>query len=71
MPKGRDGHGAGGPMNQHILGGRWKQLVGRLRQGWGELTHNDWAKTKGQRDILIGKLQERYGYTRERLKGLR
>jgi uncharacterized protein YjbJ (UPF0337 family) len=55
-------------MNHDILGGRWKQLKGRLRQGWGALTHNDWAKTKGQRDILMGKLQERYGQTRERLK---
>jgi len=55
-------------MNHDIFGGRWKQLKGRLRQVWGALTHNDWARTKGQSDILVGKLQERYGHTRERLK---
>jgi len=31
----------------------------------GQLTDNDWKVVEGKRDQLIGKIQERYGITRE------
>jgi uncharacterized protein YjbJ (UPF0337 family) len=49
-----------------ILAGRWKQLRGELRSWWGRLTEDDLEQIGGQRDMLIGRLQERYGYTRVR-----
>jgi uncharacterized protein YjbJ (UPF0337 family) len=54
-------------MNQDILKGQWNQLKGRLRRRWGKLTDNDLTHIKGDRDILLGKLQERYGQTRDEL----
>jgi uncharacterized protein YjbJ (UPF0337 family) len=58
----------GAVMNKDILEGKWKQLSGEIRKKWGELTDDDLDQAMGQKDILIGKLQERYGYTREKAK---
>jgi uncharacterized protein YjbJ (UPF0337 family) len=54
------------PVNFDILAGRWKQMRGELRSWWSRLTDNDLEQIGGQQDKLIGKLQERYSYTRER-----
>ena len=52
-------------MNEDILEGQWTQLKGRLRKQWGRLTDDDIDQIKGNRDILLGKLQEYYGKNRE------
>ena len=53
------------PMNQDILAGKWKQMRGELKTWWGKLTDDDFGRIGGQKDKLIGLLQERYGYSRE------
>jgi uncharacterized protein YjbJ (UPF0337 family) len=53
-------------MNQDIFEGKWKQAKGNIRQWWGDLTDDDVEKIKGNRDELVGKLQERYGWTRDK-----
>jgi uncharacterized protein YjbJ (UPF0337 family) len=52
-------------MNDDILKGNAKQLRGQMREWWGKLTDDDLEQVAGQKDKLIGKLQERYGYSRE------
>jgi uncharacterized protein YjbJ (UPF0337 family) len=52
-------------MNSDQIQGKWKQLKGAARQQFGKLTDDDIEVIAGQRDKLIGKLQERYGYARE------
>jgi uncharacterized protein YjbJ (UPF0337 family) len=52
-------------MNKDILEGKWKQLRGNVKHAWGKLTDDDLTQINGQRDKLAGKLQERYGYTRD------
>jgi uncharacterized protein YjbJ (UPF0337 family) len=52
-------------MNRDVMKGNWTQLKGRIRRQWGKLTDDDLERIKGDRDILIGKLQEHYGRTRE------
>jgi uncharacterized protein YjbJ (UPF0337 family) len=54
------------PSNPDIFEGRWKQMRGELRSWWGRLTNDDLEQIGGQKDKLIGRLQERYSYTRER-----
>jgi uncharacterized protein YjbJ (UPF0337 family) len=51
-------------MIEDVLKGQWNQLKGRIRQQWGRLTDDDVAQVKGERDVLIGKIQEYYGRTR-------
>jgi uncharacterized protein YjbJ (UPF0337 family) len=52
-------------MNEDILKGEWSQLKGRVRQEWGRFTNDDVARINGDREILLGRLQELYGRTRE------
>jgi uncharacterized protein YjbJ (UPF0337 family) len=55
-------------MNHDILSGQWKQLSGKIRAKWGKLTDDDMHLIGGKKDILIGKLQERYGHAKDRLE---
>jgi uncharacterized protein YjbJ (UPF0337 family) len=48
-------------MNRNEMEGNWKQLKGKARQKWGELTDDDLDQIQGRRERLVGKLQERYG----------
>jgi len=52
-------------MNKDILAGKWKQVQGEVKKQWGKLTDDDLTVIEGQRDKLIGLVQERYGYARE------
>lgn len=52
-------------MNDDILKGNWKQLRGKVKQWWGELTDDDLDRVDGSMEELAGKLQERYGYERD------
>jgi len=49
-------------MNWDQIEGNWKQLTGTLKSKWGKLTDDDLIVIAGKRDLLAGKLQERYGY---------
>ena len=52
-------------MNEDILKGNWKQVRGQAKVWWGKLTDDDLDVIDGKRDQLIGKLQEKYGYSRD------
>ncbi len=49
-----------------VLAGNWKQMTGQVKEWWGDLTDDDLTKIDGKRDRLVGALQERYGYAKER-----
>jgi uncharacterized protein YjbJ (UPF0337 family) len=51
-------------MIEDVLKGQWNQLKGRIRQQWGRLADDDVERIRGDRDVLIGKIQELYGRTR-------
>jgi len=53
-------------MNKDVLEGQWKQIRGEAKAWWGKLTDNDLDRVAGKFDVLVGLLQERYGYSRER-----
>jgi len=52
------------PMNEDVFAGQWKQMRGELKTWWGRLAEDDFDRIGGQKDKLIGLVQERYGYTR-------
>jgi uncharacterized protein YjbJ (UPF0337 family) len=52
-------------MNWDQVEGNWTQFKGKIREKWGNLTDDDLTVIKGQKDQLVGKLQERYGYAKE------
>jgi uncharacterized protein YjbJ (UPF0337 family) len=53
-------------MNWDTLKGQWRQLKGKVQEKWGDLTDDELDQIAGKKDILVGKLQERYGYERAR-----
>ncbi len=52
-------------MNADTIKGQWKQLKGKAKQRWGDLTDDELDIVDGHRDQLVGKIQERYGHSRE------
>ncbi|HWU52514.1 MAG TPA: CsbD family protein [Tahibacter sp.] len=53
-------------MNTDIIKGKWKQLSGQAKVQWNKLTDDDLGVADGHREYLVGKLQERYGWARDR-----
>ena len=52
-------------MNWDRIGGNWKQMKGALKERWGKLTDDEFDQMAGQRDKLVGKIQERYGCAKD------
>jgi len=52
-------------MNKDILEGKWKQFRGETKAWWAKLNDNDLDRVAGKFDVLVGLLQEKYGYTRQ------
>ena len=46
--------------------GSWKEFQGKVKEQWGKLTDDDLTVVAGKRDQLAGKIQERYGYARDK-----
>ena len=53
-------------MNWDQIKGDWKQMTGKVKEKWGKLTDNELTVIAGQREQLVGVLQERYGYEIDR-----
>lgn len=52
-------------MNQDIFQGKWEQAKAKVKQQWAKLTDDDIQRIEGKGDELRGRLQERYGLSKE------
>ena len=55
-------------MDWNRVEGIWKEVKGKIKQQWGQLTDNDLAQINGRRDQLEGKIQQRYGRAKDRVR---
>lgn len=55
-------------MNKDTVKGEWQQLSGKIKQKWGQLTDDDLKEAEGDHEVLLGKLQEKYGIAKEKAK---
>ena len=53
-------------MNKDTFKGKWNEYKGQIKEKWGELTDDDLTEIEGKRDQLIGKIQARYGYAKDK-----
>jgi len=53
-------------MNKDSISGKWPQLKGKAQAKWGDLTDDDFKVAEGNAEYLAGRLQERYGWARDR-----
>jgi uncharacterized protein YjbJ (UPF0337 family) len=52
-------------MNWDQIEGKWRQVKGSVKQRWGKLSDDDLAFIDGSKDKFLGRLQERYGLSKE------
>jgi len=53
-------------MNKGIFEGKWKEMRGQIKEWWGKLTDDDLDQVGGNAEQIVGLLQQKYGYTRQR-----
>jgi uncharacterized protein YjbJ (UPF0337 family) len=52
-------------MNWDEVKGKWTELQGNAKVRWAKLTDDDLLAVEGEKDKLVGKIQERYGVAKE------
>ena len=52
-------------MNPDELKEKWNQIKSKLHKKWAKLTDDDWTQLQGDKEKLVGKIQERYGVAKE------
>lgn len=50
--------------------GNWNELKGKLKQQYADLTDNDLLYVEGKEDELYGRLQKKFGKTKDQVKEL-
>jgi uncharacterized protein YjbJ (UPF0337 family) len=55
-------------MNSDQFEGKWKQIKGDFKKKYGKITNDEYTAAEGNFDKLAGKVQERYGKSKEDLK---
>ena len=53
-------------MNKDVLQGKWTEMKGKVKEQWGKLTDDDLDRIDGKSEQLLGLLQQRYGYARDK-----
>ena len=52
-------------MNWDRIEGNWTQMTGAVKSQWGDLTDDEITEARGNREQLVGKIQERYGIAKD------
>ena len=55
-------------MNWGRIQGDWKLFARKIKIQWGKLTDDDLTQINGKEEELEGKIQERYGYAKDKIK---
>jgi uncharacterized protein YjbJ (UPF0337 family) len=57
-------------MNTLSMKGNWKEIAGKLKQQFANLTDDDLLFKEGKEEELLGRLQQKIGKTKEDLRKL-
>jgi uncharacterized protein YjbJ (UPF0337 family) len=57
-------------MNTTTAKGNWKEISGKLKQKYANLTDDDLLFKEGKEDEVMGKIQQKIGTTKEGLRDL-
>jgi uncharacterized protein YjbJ (UPF0337 family) len=53
-------------MNWTTLQGNWNETKGKVKTKWGRLTDDDLTQVQGQKDRLVGVIQQKYGIAKDK-----
>ena len=51
--------------NWDKVSGQWKQFAGDVKKKWGKLTDDELLQVNGNREVLAGRIQEKYGIKKD------
>jgi len=57
-------------MNKLSMKGNWKEVSGKLKQQFANLTDDDLLFKEGKEEELLGRLQQKLGKTKEEIRKL-
>jgi uncharacterized protein YjbJ (UPF0337 family) len=57
-------------MNKLSMKGNWKEIAGKLKQRYANLTDDDLLFKEGKEEELLGRLQQKLGKTKDDLRKL-
>ncbi|TVQ11859.1 MAG: CsbD family protein [Balneolaceae bacterium] len=57
-------------MEDLFIKGKWNEIKGILKQEYGELTDDELAVAEGQEDELFGRIQKKFGKTRDEIESV-
>lgn len=52
-------------MNWDKIEGNWKEFTGAAKAKWGELTDDEIQEAEGNREKMVGIIQQKYGVAKE------
>jgi uncharacterized protein YjbJ (UPF0337 family) len=52
-------------VNFDEIKGKFKEWRGDLKAKWGDITDDEWTQIGGEKDKLVGVIQQRYGRSKE------
>jgi uncharacterized protein YjbJ (UPF0337 family) len=55
-------------MNWDQVVGKWDDIKGQIRQEWADLTDDDLEQAAGRRERIVGRIQQRYGESKEAIE---
>ncbi len=55
-------------MDKDQFEGKWHEYKGKIKEKWGKLTDDDFMEIRGKKEALVGKIQARYGYAKEKIE---
>jgi uncharacterized protein YjbJ (UPF0337 family) len=55
-------------MDNLRIKGKWNEIKGTLKKKYGNLTDDDLTYLEGEEDVLLGRLQQKTGKTKDELK---
>jgi uncharacterized protein YjbJ (UPF0337 family) len=55
-------------MNKSIIKGKWTQAKGKVKKRWGKLTKNNKMVITGEKEKVVGGLQTKYGYAKDKVE---
>ena len=55
-------------MNNDIMEGKWKQMKGSVQAKWGDITDDEFDQVQGNREKLVGLVQEKYGKQKDEVR---
>lgn len=57
-------------MDKLTLKGTWKEIAGKLKQKYADLTDDDLLYVEGKEEELEGRLQKKLGQTKDQIRDL-